>query len=91
MIPDKEEVKAALPFIDYRKVSLEGNQLSFQQPGMGIDLGGIAKGFIADDLKGRASGGRLYIWAAMCSVLAERVRQKHFGLASSSRLQKEMR
>lgn len=56
VIPDKEEVKAALPFIDYRKVFLEGNRLSFQQPGMGIDLGGIAKGFIADDLKSYLAG-----------------------------------
>lgn len=43
VIPDKKAVKAALPLVDYRKVSLEGNRLSFQQPGMGIDLGGLQR------------------------------------------------
>jgi len=56
MIPDKKAVEAALPFVDYRKIFLEGNLLSFLQPGMGIDLGGIAKGFIADDLKSYLKG-----------------------------------
>lgn len=51
VIPEKKEIDAALPFVDYQKLSLTGNSLSFQQPGMGIDLGGIAKGFIADELK----------------------------------------
>lgn len=56
VIPDKKAVKAALPLVDYRKISLEGNHLGFQQPGMGVDLGGIAKGFIADDLKNYLKG-----------------------------------
>lgn len=50
-VPDEKDIKKALPYIDYQKVSLEGQELSFQMPGMGLDLGGIAKGFIADDLK----------------------------------------
>lgn len=51
VIPDQKIVEEAVSLVDYRKVSLEGNLLSFLQPGMGLDLGGIAKGFIADNLK----------------------------------------
>lgn len=50
-VPDEKAIQAALPYIDYRKVALQGQRLSFQMPGMGLDLGGIAKGFIADELK----------------------------------------
>ncbi|RKI38679.1 FAD:protein FMN transferase [bacterium D16-51] len=50
-VPVKEEIRKALEYVDYRKVLLQDGKLSFSMPGMGIDLGGIAKGFIADDLK----------------------------------------
>lgn len=49
--PAKEEIRKALKYVDYQKVSLRDGELAFSMPGMGIDLGGIAKGFIADDLK----------------------------------------
>lgn len=50
-VPKQEKLEEALAFVGYQKASLEGNRLVLQEPGMGIDLGGIAKGFIADDLK----------------------------------------
>lgn len=50
-VPAKEAVENALSHVDYRKVSLREGKLGFLMPGMGIDLGGIAKGFIADELK----------------------------------------
>lgn len=34
--------------VDYRKVLVEGNKISYQQPGMQITLDGIAKGFVVD-------------------------------------------
>lgn len=50
-VPRKELITAALEHTGYQKVSLTGNTLTFSEPGIGIDLGGIAKGFIADELK----------------------------------------
>ena len=50
-IPEKKELQGALQYVDYGKISLAGNRLTFQMPGMGLDLGGIAKGYIADMLK----------------------------------------
>lgn len=50
-VPKKELITAALERTGYQKVSLTGNTLTFSEPGLGIDLGGIAKGFIADELK----------------------------------------
>lgn len=50
-VPDGKAIKEALKYVDYRKLSIEGNHLGMMQPGQKIDLGGIAKGYIADDLK----------------------------------------
>lgn len=50
-VPDTERIKESLPYVDYRMVSLEDAGVVFDKPGMGIDLGGIAKGYIADALK----------------------------------------
>lgn len=49
--PSEEEIRKSLSFVDYRKVSVKGNVVQFVMPGMTIDLGGIAKGYIADRLK----------------------------------------
>ncbi|MEZ5540705.1 MAG: FAD:protein FMN transferase [Pseudomonadota bacterium] len=48
--PDENQLAAALPAIDYRHVVLDAaNQsVSFTQPGVRIDLGGIAKGYAVD-------------------------------------------
>ncbi len=50
-IPPEEEIEAAVKRVDYRKVSLEGNVVTFADDDTTIDLGAIAKGFIADELK----------------------------------------
>lgn len=50
-VPDERVIKEALTYVDYRKLSIKGNSLCIMQPGQKIDLGGIAKGYIADDLK----------------------------------------
>lgn len=50
-IPEKEILEAALPLVNYKDVKLDGNKLTFAQPEMGLDLGAIAKGYIADRMK----------------------------------------
>lgn len=50
-LPDEEELQKALALVDYRKVHVDGNRVTFEEPGMGLDLGAIAKGYIADRLK----------------------------------------
>jgi FAD:protein FMN transferase len=48
--PTQEQIKAALPAINYRHVLLDPatQTVRFSQPGVRIDLGGIAKGYSVD-------------------------------------------
>lgn len=50
-VPEKSKIKSAVKYIDFTKVKIDGTRLTFMKPGMGLDFGGIAKGFIADRLK----------------------------------------
>ncbi len=49
-VPDADAISAALARVDWTKVSVDGNVVTLQA-GMGLDLGGIAKGYIADKLR----------------------------------------
>ena len=51
-LPSDEEIKAKLPLVGYDKISINENDSSImlQKEGMAIDLGGIAKGFAADEV-----------------------------------------
>lgn len=49
-VPDDAAIKAAVATIDYTKISVEGSTVS-TAPGQKLDLGGIAKGYIADKMK----------------------------------------
>lgn len=49
--PQDELIQKALPLVDYRNVTLSGNTVTFRKKGMMLDLGGIAKGYIADRIK----------------------------------------
>lgn len=49
-LPDAEEIARAVELVDYTKIALEGNTVTLPA-GMMIDLGGIAKGYIADRIK----------------------------------------
>ena len=49
-IPAAEDLAAAAEKIDYRKIRIDGNDVTIDE-GMMIDLGGIAKGYIADTIK----------------------------------------
>lgn len=50
--PDQEEIDAVLPLIDYQKVLLDeaNSTVYLEEEGMHLDLGAIAKGFIADQV-----------------------------------------
>ncbi|KMT60219.1 thiamine biosynthesis lipoprotein ApbE [Listeria fleischmannii 1991] len=50
--PTEAEIKQVLPLIDYKKVEMnEANQTIYlPEKGMALDLGGIAKGYIADEV-----------------------------------------
>lgn len=50
-VPQESSINEALKYVGYENLSLDGRVLTLKIPGMGIDLGGIAKGFIADELK----------------------------------------
>lgn len=47
-VPDPAAVTAGLEHVGWEKVSLSGNTVTFSDPDTIIDLGGIAKGYIAD-------------------------------------------
>ena len=51
IIPEDSEIQNAAAKVDYRNLVLKGNTLTFLSPDTTIDLGSIAKGFIADRLK----------------------------------------
>lgn len=50
-LPDPETLAEAVTHIDYHNVKVEGNTVTLTDPMAKIDLGGIAKGYIADCLK----------------------------------------
>ena len=49
-IPDPAAVSEGLTHVGWEKVDLSGNTVTFSDPGTMIDLGGIAKGYIADTM-----------------------------------------
>lgn len=51
-LPSDEEIKAKLPLVGYEKININENDSSvmLKEQGMAIDLGGIAKGFAADEV-----------------------------------------
>ncbi len=66
----KKDINAALPTVDYHNIEISDNTVTLKIRKTQIDLGGIAKGYIADQMKAqlRSDGiteGSL-ILAAMC-------------------------
>ncbi|OQB14376.1 MAG: Thiamine biosynthesis lipoprotein ApbE precursor [Firmicutes bacterium ADurb.Bin193] len=47
-VPSREEIERVLPLIDYKKVEIKENRLILPKD-MAIDLGGIGKGYAADE------------------------------------------
>ncbi|MBE5952128.1 MAG: FAD:protein FMN transferase [Lachnospiraceae bacterium] len=49
--PANEAIRSALALVDYNDIQLNGNTLSLAKPGMQLEFGAIAKGYIADKVK----------------------------------------
>ena len=47
-VPPAEELKKAVRTVDYKQIRIEGDKVKLQNPEARLDLGGIAKGYIAD-------------------------------------------
>ncbi len=50
-LPDAEALEEAVRRVDYRTVHVDGDQVILDSPDTAIDLGAIAKGYIADRIK----------------------------------------
>ena len=50
-VPSVGEIAQAKDLVDYRDVSVNGQQVRFAQEGMRLELGAIAKGYIADRIR----------------------------------------
>lgn len=50
-VPSEEAIQTYLPLVNYEDVTIDRNKLTFAKDGMGLDLGAIAKGYIADKMK----------------------------------------
>lgn len=51
VIPAEDDITAAAERVNWKNVKLDGNTLTFLSPDTTIDLGSIAKGYIADRMK----------------------------------------
>ena len=51
VLPDSAQLEAALEKVDYQKVQIQDCNVFLAEDGMGIELGAIAKGYIADKIK----------------------------------------
>jgi len=49
--PDATTIATAKSLVNYKDISLVGNQLTFAKAGMQLELGAVAKGYIADRVK----------------------------------------
>lgn len=50
-IPEASALASALTHVDYRKIRINGRTVVLEDPSMQLDLGFIAKGYIADQMK----------------------------------------
>lgn len=51
-LPSKEDIEKAKSLVDYKKIKLlDGNKVFLEEKGMKLDLGGIVKGYAADEVK----------------------------------------
>lgn len=51
-VPDADELPAAINSVDYHNVILSGNEVTLSDPEARLELGAIAKGYIADRVAG---------------------------------------
>lgn len=51
VLPDESDIKAAICHVNYENIIITGNTVTLTDPDTDIDLGFIAKGYIADKIK----------------------------------------
>ncbi|MFQ5708428.1 MAG: FAD:protein FMN transferase [bacterium] len=47
-VPNQAEISAKRALVGYNKIDIKGNEIQLPERGMGLDLGGIAKGYAVD-------------------------------------------
>lgn len=50
-VPDSNDIEEARKLVDYHAIRIDGNSVTLTNPEASIDLGAIAKGYIADKIK----------------------------------------
>lgn len=55
-VPDADKLAETMKHVDYKKIEIKGNSVRLLDPEMEIDLGGIAKGYIADKVTAYLEG-----------------------------------
>lgn len=55
-IPPESKIRSALSTVGYENIQINGAEVSLKNPDTAIDLGGIAKGYIADRMKEALNG-----------------------------------
>lgn len=51
VLPDEKQIKDAVSHIGYKSIKIKGNKVKLTDSSAKIDLGGIAKGYIADKMR----------------------------------------
>lgn len=51
LVPDKAALAEAVTHVGYDKLEIDGDRVRLTDPAAGVDLGGVAKGYIADRLR----------------------------------------
>ena len=51
-VPPQDQIQKAVSLIGYDRLHINGSTVTLDDPGMSIDLGGIAKGYAADEVAG---------------------------------------
>ena len=51
MLPSDADIQSDLAHVNYKNIVIDGNQVMLTDPDSELDLGGIAKGYIADRMK----------------------------------------
>ncbi len=50
-VPSSKKLAEAVTHVDYRKIDIDGNRIRLEDPEAKIDLGGIAKGYVGDEMR----------------------------------------
>lgn len=50
VVPDQSKITEALKHVNYKNIQFDGNKIRIIDPEAKLDLGGIAKGYVADEL-----------------------------------------